>query len=63
MWISKKIYDRDLKDLKWYLDRADRRYWELKNKHDLLLSHLGLHEVTINKTELRGKGSPERSDI
>ena len=43
--------------------RIERKIWDIQGKHERLLAHLGLQEVTSPQiTELRTKGGPERGE-
>lgn len=63
MFVSKEKYERDISALKYDVARINSLYWELAKKHEILLSHFGLHEKTDpEKTYLVSKGEPERGD-
>ena len=63
MFVSSKRYEREMKNLKWELERADMRYWKLRKRHDRLLDHLGLYEYEISReTVLCTKPKQEKAE-
>ena len=54
MFVTRKTLDRKIDLKNDQIEQLKDWYWKLSHKHDVLLKHLGLHEVEIpGKTELR----------
>lgn len=53
MFVTKKRYDSDLKNIEYDYKELRHKYYELLGKYELILNHLGVMEQTIpGRTEL-----------
>ena len=60
MLVTKKEFELQNKSLQLAIKDLQDRYWSLYHKHELLLDHFGLTEITKPETkELRKKRGPE----
>lgn len=63
MFVTDKRFRCVVDGLRKEIEFVSSRYWELRHRHDLLLTKLGLYEHEIKKhTVLRSKEGPERDD-
>ena len=60
MFVTRKRFDRLLRNQEEQFKLLHDRYWRLVHRHEMLLEHFGLYETNIpSKNELRKKGGPE----
>lgn len=51
--VSKHVFDYWRNEHQKEARELREKYWELWHRHERLLKHLGLEEVTINKKEIQ----------
>ena len=47
MFVTKKRYDTNLKNIEYDYKELKQKYWELWSKYELILNHLGVMEQRI----------------
>lgn len=56
MFVTRKRYDADSKNIQYGYNELKRKYWELLDKYELILDYLGVVENKIpSRVELVGK--------
>lgn len=62
MFLTNKAHETDMEYMRKELGRLNDLYWKLYDKHERLMTHLGLTEHEKSGFEIRTKGGPERGD-